>query len=313
LNPDDVPLWSLFNFQTGQGALEALVSSFGTATSGPLGSLTIALFLASLMWVWVKSKFDTWSFWELFLRLFITAAGLAVWSSLFFSLDSALTSVTTLFGHVNPNTQIADILLTPFLNFQPIFGIAQLLSTSGVYTLLCIILYAIAWAMYNINVVGQFFTTMLLYVCGPLFLACFVFEPLHDLWMRWVRFYLTVKVWMLMMNAFIYIVDTFLAANMTSMWAQTVSPLLAICYLALLILGFTASFPIARGLVGGGAQVIASGNFIPSAAAGAAGAAAIAGGVAITAATGNPAGLAGGAIAAGGTRAASAPIRQGAS
>jgi hypothetical protein len=313
VNPDDVPLWSLFNFQTGQDALAALVSTFGTATSGPLGSLTIALFLASLMWVWVKSKFDTWSFWELFLRLAITASGLAVWTSLFFMLDGALNSVATLFGNVNPNTQIADILLTPFLNFQPIFGLAQLLSTSGIYTLLCIILYAVAWAMYNINVVGQFFTTMLLYVSGPLFLSCFVFEPLHDLWMRWVRFYLTVKVWMLMMNAFIYIVDTFLAANMTSMWAQTVSPLLAICYLALLILGFTASFPIARGLVGGGAQVIATGNFLPSAVTGAAGAAALAGGVAVTAATGSPAGLAGGSIAAGGTRAASAPIRQGTS
>ena len=301
MDPSQTPLNALFNYQLGQSAIDALVSTFGTAVSGPLGSLTISLFLASLLWVWVKNKFDTWSFWELFLRLFITAAGLAVWHSIFFMVDDAMGSIATLFGHVDPNTQIADILLTPFANITSVtFSLLQIGSCAPLFQLIGLILFFIAWAMYNLNAAGAFFSTMLLYMIGPIFLACFVFEPLHDLWMRWVRFYLTIKVWMLVMNAFIYMVDTFMAASMTTDWSQANSALLADCYLFFLIVGFGASFPIARGLVGGAGTVLGSGSFVPGVAAAAAGTALAVGGLATGAAIGGPVGATAGAAAGGG-------------
>ena len=301
MTPLQTPLSALFNFQAGQGALSALVGTFGTAVSGPLGSLTLGLFLTSLLWVWVKNKFDTWSFWELFLRLFIAAAGLAVWQHVFFFVDDGLAQVVTLFGHADPNTQILDILLTPFANITSLtFSLLQIGGCAPIFQLIGLVFFAIAWAMYNLNVVGAFFSTMLLYLIGPLFLACFVFEPLHDLWMRWVRFYLTVKVWMLVLNAFIYMVDTFMATAMTTDWSQANAALLADCYLFFLVVGFGASFPIARGLVGGAGTVLASGSFVPAAAGAAAGTGLAVGGLAVGAAVGGPVGATAGAAAGGG-------------
>ncbi len=301
MNPTQTPLNAIFNYQGGMAALDALLGTFGTAVSGPLGSLTVSLFLVSLLWVWVKNKFDTWSFWELFLRLFITAAGLASWHTVFFFVDDGLSQVTTLFGHVDPNTQIMDILLTPFANITSVtFSLLQIGSSAPVFQLIGLILFFIAWAMYNLNVVGAFFTTMLLYLIGPLFLASFVFEPLHDIWMRWVRFYLTIKVWMLVLNAFIYMVDTFMAANMSTDWGQINATLLADCYLFFLIVGFGASFPIARGLVGGAGTVLGSGSMVPGVAAAAAGTALAVGGLAAGGAIGGPVGATAGAAAGGG-------------
>ncbi|MFZ5984118.1 MAG: hypothetical protein ACOYXN_07120 [Acidobacteriota bacterium] len=316
MNPTQTPLNTLFNYQGGMAALDALVGTFGTAVSGPLGSLTVSLFLVSLLWVWVKNKFDTWSFWELFLRLFVAAAGLASWHTVFFFVDDGLSQVTTLFGHADPNTQIMDILLIPFANLtSTTFSILQIGSSAPVFQLLGLLLFFIAWAMYNLNVVGAFFTTMLLYLIGPIFLATFVFEPLHDVWMRWVRFYLTVKVWMLVLNAFIYMVDTFLAANMATDWGQVNASLLADCYLFFLIVGFGASFPIARGLVGGAGTVLGSGAMVPGVAAAAAGTALAVGGLAAGGAIGGPAGATAGAAAGGGVgkagASALAPRREG--
>jgi type IV secretory pathway VirB6-like protein len=316
MDPTQTPLNALFNYQLGQAAIDALVSTFGTAVSGPLGAITVSLFLISLLWVWVKNKFDTWSFWELFLRLFITAAGLSVWHSIFFFVDDSLGYVATLFGHVDPNTQIADILLTPFANITSVtFSLLQIGSCAPLFQLIGLILFFIAWAMYNLNVVGAFFTTMLLYMIGPIFLACFVFEPLHDVWMRWVRFYLTVKVWMLVMNAFIYMVDTFMAANMSTDWGQVNAGLFADCYLFFLIVGFGASFPIARGLIGGAGTVLGSGSFVPGVAAAAAGTALAVGGLAVGGTIGGPVGATAGAAAGGGLgkagSSALAPRREG--
>ncbi|MFZ5984469.1 MAG: hypothetical protein ACOYXN_08900 [Acidobacteriota bacterium] len=316
MNPTQTPLNAIFNYQGGMAALDALLGTFGTAVSGPLGSLTVSLFLVSLLWVWVKNKFDTWSFWELFLRLFITAAGLATWHSIFFFVDGGLNQIATLFGHVDPNIQIADILLTPFANLtSTTFSLLQIGTAAPVFQLIGLVLFFIAWAMYNLNIVGAFFTTMLLYLIGPIFLATFVFEPLHDIWMRWVRFYLTVKVWMLVLNAFIYMVDTFMAANMTTDWGQVNASLLADCYLFFLVVGFGASFPIARGLVGGAGTVLGSGAMVPGVAAAAAGTALAVGGLAVGGAIGGPAGATAGAAAGGGVGKAGgsalAPKREG--
>ncbi len=316
MNPTMTPLNAIFNYQGGMATLDALMSTFGTAISGPLGSLTVSLFLASLLWVWVKNKFDTWSFWELFLRLFITAAGLAAWHSVFFFVDGGMNQIVTLFGHVDPNTQIADILLTPFANLtSTTFSLLQIGTSAPLFQLLGLLLFFIAWAMYNLNVVGAFFTTMLLYLIGPVFLACFVFEPLHDVWMRWVRFYLTVKVWMLVLNAFIYMVDTFMATSMTTDWGQVNASLLADSYLFFLIVGFGASFPIARGLVGGAGTVLGSGAMVPGVAAAAAGTALAVGGLAVGSAIGGPVGATAGAAAGGGMgkagSSALAPKREG--
>jgi type IV secretory pathway VirB6-like protein len=281
-----------------------------------LGALTVSLFLISLMWVWVKNKFDTWSFWELFLRLFIVSAGLASWHTAFVFVDGAMANITTLFGHLDPNTQIADILMTPFANVTSMtLSLLQIGTAAPLFQLVGLLLFFMAWAMYNLNVAGAFFTTALLYMLGPMFLACFVFDPLHDLWMRWVRFYLTVKVWMLVLNAFIYLVDTFMAANMSTDWGQVNASLLADCYLFFLVVGFGASFPIARGLVGGAGTVLGSGNIVPGVAAAAAGTALAVGGLAAGGALAGPVGAAAGAAAGGGIgkagSSALAPKREG--
>ena len=289
-------LSSLFDFSAGGTAMGQVVASMGTAVSGPLGSITLSLFLVSLMWAWVKNKFDTWSFWDLFLRLIIVAAGLSTWTQIFMFVDDALDSVTTLFGTIQPQTLIKGVLLTPYTNV--LANSSNVLSFWSIFTGaplllgLSILLYFLAWAIYNIDVVGAIFGLALLYVLGPLFLACFVFDPLHDLWMHWLRFYLTIKTWILVLNVFLFIVSSCMIQPFTATWSDDHAALLANTYLLFLIAGFLATFPVARALVGGAGHTFVSGNFLPGAAAAAGGTAMTAGGVVAGTLIAGPAGAA---------------------
>jgi type IV secretory pathway VirB6-like protein len=298
---DHTFLSSLFDFSAGGAAMRQVVANLGTAVSGPLGSITLSLFLVNLMWVWVKNKFDTWSFWDLFLRLIIVAAGLSTWTQIFMFVDEALDSVTTLFGTIQPQTLLNNVLLTPyasifattnFLTFWSIFAGAPLLLA------LSVLLYFLAWAIYNIDVVGANFALALLYVLGPLFLTCFVFDPLQDLWTHWLRFYLTIKAWILVLNVFLFVVSSFMIQPFGATWLD--AALLSNTYLLFLIAGFLATLPVARALVGGAAHTFVSGNFLPGAAAAAAGTAMTVGGVVAGTLIAGPVGAAvGGAVGSG--------------
>ena len=87
---------------------------------------------------------------------------------------------------------------------------------------------------------------MLLYLIGPIFLACFVFRtparPLDALG----PLYLHKKGLDARPERLHHMVDTFMAANTSTDWGQVNATLLADCYLFFLIVGFGASFPIAR-------------------------------------------------------------------
>ncbi|MGC8854668.1 MAG: type IV secretion system protein [Halothiobacillaceae bacterium] len=314
-------LSSLFDFAAGGMALRQVVASLGTAVSGMLGSITLSLFLVSLMWGWVRSRFETWTFWDLFLRLIIVAAGLSTWTDIFMFVDEALDSVTTLSGTIHPQTLIRDVLLTPYTNvLSPgtnVLSFWSIFAGGPFFMALSLLLYFLAWAMYNIDVVGAIFGLALLYVLGPLFLACFVFDPLRDLWMHWLRFYLTIKAWVLVLNVFLFLVSSFMIQPFTASWSGTQAAIMADTYLLFLIVGFIGALPVARALVGGAGHVFVSGNFLPGAAAGAAGAVATAGGVAAGALIGGPAGAAVGGAAGSGAAAfakagasAAAPTRE---
>ncbi|MGA9753264.1 MAG: hypothetical protein WBS54_15900 [Acidobacteriota bacterium] len=314
-------LSSLFDYTAGGTALGQVVASLGTAVSGPLGSITLSLFLVSLMWGWVKSRFETWTFWDLFLRLIIVAAGLSTWTQIFMFVDGALDSVTTLFGTIHPGTLIKAVLLTPYANvLSPgtnVLSFWSIFTGGPLFLGLSLLLYFLAWAIYNIDVVGAIFGLSLLYVLGPLFLACLVFDPLRDLWMHWLRFYLTVKAWILVLNVFLFMVSSFMIQPFTASWSGTQAALLADTYLLFLIAGFLAAFPVARALVGGAGHLFVSGGFLPGAAAGAGGAVVTAGGVGAGALIGGPAGAAVGGVAGSGAAAfakagasAAAPTRE---
>ncbi|MEJ2368900.1 MAG: hypothetical protein P8Z49_11280, partial [Acidobacteriota bacterium] len=185
------------------------------------------------------------------------------------------------------NTAIVEILTAPFADISTIkVSLLGLMTAGPLFHLVGLLLFLLTWAMYNVDIAGAFFSTMLLYVLGPIFLACFVFEPLHDLWMRWVRFYLTIKVWMLVLNAFVWMVDAFANGTFTSRWSDFQSALLIDCYLFFLFIGFAAAFPVARALVGGAATSLVSSGFLSGLAGAGLGAGAALGGVAIGAAAG---------------------------
>lgn len=259
----ETTLEQLFNFGLVKQALENLVSTYGTPASGPLGSIFVSFFLISLTWVWVKNKFDTWSPWDVFLRTFIAAAGLVTWNTVFWTVDGAAASVVGLFGHLNPDAAITNILTSPYAaSFTSLMSSAILILTP-IATLIQLALYLTVEAVYNLNLLGAYFTTLLLYLLGPFFLTFYAFDPLQDLWMKYVRFYLTIKVWILVQNAFLYMVETALAGNLTSLAGQLTAPLLSISYLFFLLIGLAACFPIARALTGGAAQALGSGSFVP--------------------------------------------------
>jgi hypothetical protein len=288
MNPQD--LQGLFNYQLAVQAIDNLISRYGWP-GGTLFTLVVALFVASLVWVWVREKFDTWAFWILFLRLFLASAILTQWKTLFFTLDSACDSATTLFGFSQPAQEIANLLLNQFSNWDSItWNILSLLTGGILFEVLGLFLALIAFAMYGLNIVGAHFTTLLLYAVGPFFVALWVFDPLQDLMMRFVRFYLTIKVWLLLNNLLLYILDASLASNLSTLFGQEQGAALSDAYLLFLIVGLGACFPMARGLVGGAGNLLASGSMVPGVAAAAGGAALTVGGMAAGAAIAGPAG-----------------------
>ena len=300
MSPTAPSLADLLNFGLVKQALENLVSAYGTPASGPIGALFVSFFLITILWVWVKNRFDTWSLWDVFLRTFIAAAGLVSWNSVFWLVDGAAGHTASLFGNINPNETIANILITPYYtSFESLMGSAVLILTPFA-TLIQLALFLTVEAVYNLNLLGAYFTTLLLYLLGPFFLAFYVFEPLQDLWMKYVRFYLTVKVWVLVQNVFLYMIETALAGNVSTLAGQLAAPLLSISYLFFLLIGLAACFPIARALTGGAAQALGSGSFVP----GMVGAGVVAGATVAGMAVGSAAGPAG--TIAGGTAGASA-------
>ncbi len=113
--------------------------------------------------------------------------------------------------------------------------------------------------------------------------------------MRWVKFYLTIKCWGLVMNFTLFIYAN-AASNLPSQITSTKSWLLPGLYLILMIVSLSASLPIARALIGGAAATFFNGSSATTVAATVAGTAVAAGGMAIGAAAGGPGGaMAGGA------------------
>lgn len=294
---------SLFSFDQAWSGLQQFKNSLGTATSGPLGELVISLFLISLLWTWVKNKFDTWSFWDLFLRLFMVAAGILSWDSLFRMINSVMNWLANGAGLFNPYQCFYNLVYLPFNNltvdgiawgafmqvdfYHP--GLMILAGIEGFLTLLIVAIYAF-------SVVAQELTTMLLYAIGPLFLCCWLMDAITDLWQRWVRSFLTIKVWLLVMNFTLFIYSNAVSTNtLNGTFSQAQTWILPAAYLLLLIVSLGAAYPIARGLVGGHATPFFSGGGVTSAAGAAIGAAGMAAGMAIGAATGGPAGAGAGA------------------
>lgn len=288
MNPQS--LQQLFNYQLAVQAIDNLISRYGWP-GGTLFTLVVALFVTSLVWVWVREKFDTWAFWTLFLRLFVAAAILTQWKYLFFTLDDACATPVGLFGFSQPAQEISNLLLNQWANWDSLsWSLLSIMTGGMVFQVIGLLLALLAFAMYGLNLVGSYFTTLLLYAVGPFFVALWVFEPLHDVLMRYVRFYLTIKVWLLLNNLFLYILDASVASNLGTIFGQQNGAILADAYLLFLIVGLAACFPMARGLVGGAGSLLASGTAVPGVAAAAGGAALAVGGMAAGAAVGGPAG-----------------------
>ena len=255
-----IPLLMLFNIPQGWAALRQFQSGLGTATSGPLGTMVLSFFVLSLTWTWVRHRFDTWSMWDVFLRLFITAAGIAAWDTLFWPINDSLSWLATGMGQIDPCQCFYDVALKPFLNLT-INGVTwgdflTLSIFSGgllLMALLQFILQGLTIAIFSLSVLAQQFTIMFLYLIGPLFLACYVFDPLQDLWMRWVRFFLTIKVWSLVMNFTLFLYSSALSAAAADGSGFTTNLALSFDFLLLIIFSLCASLPIARALVGGAA------------------------------------------------------------
>lgn len=311
----------LFHLDQAWPAIEQLRNNLGTATSGPLGSLVISFFLISLLWCWVKNKFDTWSFWDLFLRLFMVAAGILCWHTLFAMLDQSMDWLATGGGNIDPYQAIYNLIYQPFTNlviaghaWGDLSGLSMtdialipLIAIEGFLEILVI-------AAFCLTVISQQLLTMLLYCIGPIFLACWLFDPLADLWMRWVRSYLTVKAWMMVIYFSLFILSNSLSpTDLLNAFSAAQSWTLPSIYLLVFLLFIVASFPIARGLIGGAVTPAFSGAIVPGVAAAAGGAVLTAAGMAIGSAAGPVGTAVGGAVGRGAGNAAGvsvAPKRQ---
>jgi|GEM_PF-3145763 len=269
---------ALFNLDQAWPAIEQFRNNLGTATSGPLGAMVICFFLISLLWSWLRNKFDTWSFWDLFLRLFVVAAGILCWHPLFVMVDQSMDWLATGAGNINPYESFYNLVYLPFdqLTIQgyawgafggiDVWHAGQLVlaAIEGLLEILVI-------GAFTLSILAQHITIMLLYCVGPLFLTCLLFDPLSDLWMRWVRSYLTIKVWVLVMYFTLFILSNAVSGSIvknTFTTAQTWT--LPALYLLLFLICLCASFPIARGLIGGAVAPAFSGAMVPVVAAGAA-------------------------------------------
>jgi hypothetical protein len=299
---------ALFSLDQAWPAIERFRDSLGTATSGPLGALVISFFLISLMWSWLKNKFDTWSFWDLFLRLFIVAAGILAWHPLFVMVDQSMDWLSTGAGAINPYEDFYNLIYLPFdqLTIQGYawgaFGGIDIWH-AGQLVLAAIegLLEIMVIGTFTFSILAQHITTMLLYCVGPLFLTCLLFDPLSDLWMRWVRSYLTIKVWALVMYFTLFILSNAVSGptiKNTFTTAQTWT--LPALYLLLFLISLCASFPIARGLIGGAVTPGFSGALVPAVAAGAATAVLGVAGTVVGGGIGGPIGASAGSVLGGG-------------
>lgn len=299
---------ALFNLNQAWPAIERFRDSLGTATSGPLGALVVSFFLISLLWTWVKNKFDTWSFWDLFLRLFIVAAGIAAWHPLFVMIDRSMDWLATGAGHFNPYEDFHNLVYVPFDHLTikgyawGAFGGIDIWN-AGQIALAAIegVLELLVLGAFTLSILAQALTTMLLYCLGPLFLSCLLFDPLADLWMRWVRSYLTIKVWTLVMYFTLFILSSAVSGSVLKNAFSTAQVwTLPALYLLLFLVCLCASFPIARGLIGGAVSPAFSGALFPAVAAGAATAALAVSGTVVGGSIGGPVGAAAGATLGGG-------------
>lgn len=321
MNPADI--FQIFNFNAVWTSLDQFEHQLGTATSGPLGAMVLAFFIVSLTWAWLKNRFDTWSFWELFLRLFIVVIGLASWHSAFAAVDQALYWLANGGGIFDSYNDLYTLAGAPFQSLTffgiPVGGfgwiaalavnpfLALLVGAIGILDILVI-------AAYAISIIIQQIMVIFLYAIGPLFLVCYAFEPLSDLWMRWVRAYLSIRVWTLMIHFFLFALAT--AINTTTITNTFTSPngfLLAIVYLLILLFAITSAYPLSRALIGSQIQPIASASLVPSVASAAATGALVVAGMAVGSAGGPAGASAGGATGGGAGKVASsaAPTREG--
>ncbi len=286
---------AFFNFDQVWPALEQFRSRLGSPTSGTLGAMLITFFMISLVWGWVKNKFDTWVFWDLFLRLFVVAAGILAWHTVFVMVDSSMNWLATAGNTLDPYGNFTDLLFTPFDNlviggnawgaFSAILpGVAIMGAIEGLLEILVI-------AAFCLSVLGQHILVLVLYCLGPFFLVTWLFDPLSDLWMRWVRAYVTLKLWLMIIYISLFVLAaTATGQQLNSAFSAAQSLVLPFVYLIFLLILIGASFPLARALVGAAISPAVSGSMVPGMAAVAGGAVLTAGGMAAGAAVGGPVG-----------------------
>jgi hypothetical protein len=313
-------LIALFHLDQGWPALQEFRRSLGTATSGHLGAIVLSFFLISLFWGWVKNKFDAWPFWDLFLRLFLVAAGLFSWDALFKLVDDDMNWLATGGTLIEPYSLFANVC-APFNNLVVegyVFGqIAGDLFNFGALLLQAIesFLVMLVTAAFSLSVIAQQILTMILYCFGPFFLTTWIFDPLSDLWMRWVRNYITVKLWLAVMYFSLFVLSLSIDTSSLHDIFSASTWMLPASYLIVLLLLICASYPLAKALVGGAVTPAFSGAMVPGIASATVSTVATVGGIAAGTAIAGPAGAAiggsaGGAAGKAGGTAVNPPGRQ---
>jgi hypothetical protein len=209
-----------------------------------------------------------------FLKMIIVSAGLVAWTPIFKAVDAGMVWLTNGGGLFNNADNFYELARAPFIGLTiqgATFGIFSFagLGITDIATIIplsiCGLLELLVIASYYVSLIVQQLMVMFFYMVGPLFLVCYVFDPLGDLWMRWVKSYLTVRIWTLVINVFLFILANAIhSADLAGKLSAAQTFTLPALYLLILLLIISVSYPIARGLVGGTVAPFMSGSLVPA-------------------------------------------------